>query len=179
MVDGFALTVWAYRIGFLLLVSVYAFFALLPLGGGANGLPWPDLMFCGVLAWVLRRPDYMPFWLVVLAGLLTDFLFFKAPGAWTLMVLVASEAARQVGRSEGTISLAVEALTAVAAVFGAFIGYFLLMKALGAPTGSLGAIVLEMLFTIAAYPVVVAFTVYILRVQRPDIAEAMTFKIRT
>lgn len=178
MVDSFALQVWLYRGLACVLVGLWAFVTLLPLSGPSSVLPWPDLTFCMMLAWIIRRPDLMPFPLVVTLGLIMDFLFFKTPGAWTLALLFATEVVRKSTDQEGDSGLAFEAVAVLVAMFGAFLGHRAILAVFGVQQPPLGGTLLELVFTIAAYPLVALVTVYILRIRRPDPLETLSFKVR-
>ncbi len=177
MVDNFALQVWLYRGLACVLVMVWSFITLLPLG--PSTLPWPDLIFCMMIAWVVRRPDLMPFPLVVFLGLIMDFLFFKTPGAWTLVLLVATEVLRKSTDQEGDSGLAFEAVAVVLTLISAFLGHRAILAVFGVPQPPLGGTLLELVFTILAYPLVALVTVYIFRIRRPDPLETLSFKVRT
>jgi rod shape-determining protein MreD len=58
-------------------VAVYA--ALVPLGPGSGLVP-PDLLYCLVVAWVIRRPASAPLWVVLGLGLLADLLLSRLNG---------------------------------------------------------------------------------------------------
>jgi rod shape-determining protein MreD len=178
MVDSFALQVWLYRALACVLVGLWSFLALLPLGGPESALPWPDIIFCVMIAWVVRRPDLMPFPLVVLLGLVMDFLFFKTPGAWTLVMLISTEVLRKSTDQEGDSGLAFEAVAVFLTMLGAFLGHRAILALFGAPQPPLGGTLLELVFTILAYPLVALVTVYIFRIRRPDPLETLSFKVR-
>jgi rod shape-determining protein MreD len=87
--------VWAYRALFGGLLCLIGFIALLPFGPGEGGVPGPELTLCLACAWVLRRPDYVPVWLLVPVLLLEDMLLFRPLGLWTLIVLLVTEHLRR------------------------------------------------------------------------------------
>lgn len=87
--------VWGYRLLFVALAGAVLFFALLPFGPGEGGVPGPELTVCLIFAWVLRRPDYVPLWLIVPLLLLDDALLMRPLGLWTLVVLLVSEYLRR------------------------------------------------------------------------------------
>ena len=93
--------VWAYRFLFLILAGGILFFSLLPFGPGEGGIPGPELAFCLICAWVLRRPDYVPVWLLVPVLLIEDALLMRPLGLWALVCFLASEyLRRRVDQSE-------------------------------------------------------------------------------
>ena len=178
MVDQNALELWLYRLLACLLVLLWVFVSLLPTPGSGGALPWPDLAYCLMIAWILRRPEFMPFPLVVFLGLIMDFLFFKVPGAWTLIVLLGTEILRKSSENEGNSGFAYEGLAVGGALVGAFLGHRALLAIFGVPQPPLGGTLLELVFTALAYPLVVLVSVFIFRIKRPDLTESLSFKIR-
>jgi len=76
------------------IVAVYA--ALLPLAPDAGLVP-PDLLYCLVIAWVLRTPKPLPVLLIAGLGLFADVMLSRPPGLGALGLLLAAEFMR--GRS--------------------------------------------------------------------------------
>ena len=85
-----AKSIWGYRATFVGLSALIFFFALLPFDAGDGNVPGPDLVIALVAAWVLRRPDYLPVWLLVIVLLLGDFVLMRPLGLWTLIVFCAA-----------------------------------------------------------------------------------------
>ena len=179
MVDQGALEIWLYRLLATVLIALWVFVSLLPINGATAGLPWPDLAYCLMIAWILRRPEYMPFPLVVLLGLAMDFLFFKVPGAWTLILLISTEILRRSSETEGNSGLVYEGTAVLATLVGAFLGHRALLAIFGAPQPPLGGTLLELVFTLIAYPLVALISVYIFQIRRPHLTDSLSFKIRT
>ncbi|CUH07478.1 hypothetical protein JSE7799_00022 [Jannaschia seosinensis] len=88
-------SVWLYRLLFVVLAVTVLFFQLLPFGAGTGSVPGPELTVCLIAAWVLRRPDYVPVWLLLPLLLLDDVLLMRPLGLWTLIVLLMSEYLRR------------------------------------------------------------------------------------
>ncbi len=74
------------------LASIYL--ALLPLSLAAQRFPAPDLAFCIVAAWVIRRPETASFWIVLALGALGDVLLARPVGLGALALLLAAEVLR-------------------------------------------------------------------------------------
>lgn len=91
--DGIALNA---RFWGMLIVIAWAelFLGLLPISPSAWYLTAPQLTLAVILAWVLRRPEFVPPLLIVLLLLIFDFLRGAPPGLWTLLVLIALIALR-------------------------------------------------------------------------------------
>ena len=69
MIDPARASLWLHRAGIILVTLALLFLKLLPIGSTAGDWPGPDLMLCLILAMVVRRPDYLPIWLVLLVVL--------------------------------------------------------------------------------------------------------------
>ncbi|KIT15530.1 hypothetical protein [Jannaschia aquimarina] len=150
--------VWGYRLLFVVLACTVLFFALLPFGPGEGGVPGPELTVCLIFAWVLRRPDYVPLWLMVPLLLLDDALLMRPLGLWTLIVLLMSEWLRR--RVDHTESLPFwnEVALVSGCIVAAFAAYHLSLALLLAQTPPLGGQALHALATIVFYPPVVIFS---------------------
>ncbi|MGQ0563784.1 MAG: rod shape-determining protein MreD [Gemmobacter sp.] len=91
MVDPVALRLWLYRGAFAGIAALILFLRLLPIGGQAGSWPGPDLMLCLMLAWVTRRPDYLPTLLIAVIVLAEDLILMRPPGLWAAIVVIATE----------------------------------------------------------------------------------------
>lgn len=103
MIDPLSGQLWAYRLAFVGLAMVVLFIRILPLGDTAGSFPGPDLMLCLTLAWVSRRPDYVPAGLIAVVVLVEDLVLMRPPGLWAALVVLASEFLR--GRAAVTRQL--------------------------------------------------------------------------
>jgi rod shape-determining protein MreD len=190
--------VWLYRGLFLGLAFLLFFYRLLPLGpsvgtwawldailpedatgfllrvttGSADGT-WPgaDLLLCIVLAWAMRRPDFVPVALLAVVVLIEDALLMRPPGLWTLLVLLAVEFLR--GRAELTrgVNFAVEWIIASALIFGLLLSYRIILAIAFVPQPPFGFALVQIIATVLCYPLVVAFTRFALDVQKPAMGE--------
>lgn len=91
MVDPIAARLWLYRGLFVALSALILFLRLLPIGGSAGAFPGPDLMLCLMMAWMTRRPDYLPVLLIAIVVLVEDLMLMRPPGLWTALVVLATE----------------------------------------------------------------------------------------
>ena len=151
--------VWGFRALFAALALLTLFFALLPFGPGEGGVPGPELTFCLVCAWVLRRPDYVPLWLVVPVLLIDDALLMRPLGLWTLIVLVVSEyLRRRVDHAEALpFAAEIAQITGCVAVAFALNHLALAVLLVEAPPPVAGQ-ALHALATLVFYPVVVVLS---------------------
>lgn len=179
MVDPRTASLWGYRTLFLGLAALIIFMGLLPLSALPSAWPlpdavlgyfpdwlypydWPgfDLLLVLTLVWVLRRPDFVPLLLVALVFLVDDLLSFRPPGLWTAIVLLGTEFLR--ARESSTRALPFwSEWVMVAMVVGAMsLSYRLILALFMVPQVALGAQLLYVLTTVAAYPVVASVTHY-------------------
>lgn len=166
MIDRLTLTRWFYRLVLVAVAVMILFLRLLPLDLGAGRLPGPDLLLVLGFAWVVRRPDYVPLWLICLLFFLTDMLLLNTPGLWTLMVVIGTEFLR--GR-EGSLreqSFLVEFGMVAGTLVLMMVGQRLLMSVFLVDQVSLGRAILYLLATIAAYPLAAAVTVYVFGIKK-------------
>lgn len=151
---------------FVCLCALVVFVHLLPVGRAAGSLPGPDLLVLFAFAWVLRRPDYVPVFLVAGVMLLADFLFLRPPGLWAAIVVLGHEFLRNREQGLRDLPLFVEwglvALLLLAMTLGEALA--LLLAAVDQPR--LGLTLFELIVTILAYPVVVAVTVFVFGLRR-------------
>jgi penicillin-binding protein 2 len=80
-----------YRVLWAALIMTAMVALLLPLHPGPGRFPPPDILLLITIAWVLRRPDYVPVGLIAAAFLMADFLFMRPPGLWAALVVLATE----------------------------------------------------------------------------------------
>lgn len=158
MVDPLTTRRIAHRALYLGLALVVMFLRLLPVTPMSHGIPGPDLVLALTLAWVLRRPDYVPAWLIVGVFLLEDVMYWQPIGLWTLVVLVGTEFLR--AREEATRDL--NFLFEMALVAGVMAAMLVVNRTvLGLAVVDqppLGLELLRLLMTLAAYPFVVALS---------------------
>ena len=158
MVDPLTRRRIAHRALYVGLVAAILFLRLLPVNPMATGIPGPDLTLALTLAWVLRRPDYVPALLIVAAFLLEDLMFWRPVGLWALIVLVGTEFLR--AREGATRDLPF--LLEMALVAGVMVAMLLLNRMiLGlamVDQPALGLELLRLVMTLIAYPFVVALS---------------------
>lgn len=150
--------VWGYRALFVALAGAVLFFALLPFGPGEGGIPGPELTFCLICAWVLRRPDYVPLWLMVPLLLLDDALLMRPLGLWTLIVLLVSEYLRRTVDHGEALPFWSEVALVTGCIVAAFGLNHLALIVLAADAPPVSGQAIHALATMVFYPVVVLFS---------------------
>lgn len=161
---------WTMRIGFALLVLTILFFHLLPLQTAAEGLIWPDLVLCFALAWSVRRPEYVPALLLAAMFLLSDLLLQRPPGLWAVLALVACEQVKAQSRGLRDATLFAEIVSVAMWIVGITLAYRVIHAVLLIDAPALGPLLIQVIATVIAYPLVVAVTHGVLGVRKaaPD-----------
>lgn len=151
-------TTWGFRALFACTAFAYMFFSLLPFGSDAATIPAPEVMLCVTFAWILRRPDYVPVWLLVALVLMADVLLMRPLGLWTLMVLLASEYLRRRVDFSEVHTFGAELILVSALIAATFAAESVALSLLLAEGGPLTGRILQAISTIVFYPIVVVFS---------------------
>jgi len=171
MVDPIRTARLAHRLLFVGIVAVLIFIRILPLSSMPSSIPGPDLALGLTLAWVLRRPDYVP--AVTIAGvfLLEDLLFMRPPGLWALIVLAGTEFVRAREVVTRDLPFLLEWLLIGAVLFGMIFANRLVLEIFMVPQIPLNLVLIHGFTTLVAYPFVVFFTRYVLGLHRAATGE--------
>lgn len=171
MADGVRRTVWLYRGIFVGLALLSLFIRLLPLGTVAGHLPGPDLLLCAMLAWVMRRPDYLPVLLITAIVLLEDVLLMRPLGLWTALVVLATEFLRSRSALTRELSFAVEWMLIAVLMVGLLVTYRLFFAVSFVPQTGFGFAMTQTIWSILCYPFVVMASRLILDLRKPAMGE--------
>ncbi|AWB49416.1 rod shape-determining protein MreD [Gemmobacter aquarius] len=171
MVDPLRVTLWFYRGLFVTLAALLLFIKLLPLGSLAGSWPGPDLLLCLILAWVVRRPDYLPVLLICAVVLIEDFLLMRPPGLWAGVVILGTEFLRvRVGLTR-ELSFAAEWALVAAVLVAMLLAYRLVFVIAFLPQPAFGFALLQTLWSILCYPFVVAASRFAFDLRKPATGE--------
>lgn len=166
MAEPMAMRRLMWRGVFVVLTLLVLFVRLLPLGDGAGGVPGPDLLVVLALAWATRRPDYVPVLLVGAVMLLADFLFMRPPGLWAAITVLGVEFLRTREQGFRDLPFLVEWGMVALVLLAMTLANAAVLLVLLVDQPSLGLTLLQLIATIAAYPVVVAVTVFVFGLRR-------------
>ncbi|ANB35695.1 rod shape-determining protein MreD [Rhodovulum sulfidophilum] len=166
MVDPTTLDRWVYRLVFLGIAVMTVFVMILPLETRPGRLPAPDWMLCLTLAWLQRRPDYLPPWLIAGVFLMLDMLLMRPPGLMTALVLVGSEFLRARQHVSVETAFGSEWLVTAATIFAIFLTEGVVLALFSVPEADFGRLMFLALATALAYPLVAAVSRYALGVRR-------------
>lgn len=176
MVDNLSLSrIWSKRITFLALALLIIFFHLIPLETLPRRWAPPDLLIAFAFAWVLRRPDYVPALSIAFVMLTADLLFQRPPGLMAVLVVLAAEYLKNRTAGFSEASFAVEWFAVSMVVIAITVLNRLILVILAVQQAQFSLSLIQMLATIAVYPLVVLATQIIMGVRRPAPGDAEAF----
>lgn len=166
---------WVFRGLFLAVALALLFIRLLPLGSAPGALPGPDLLLCVIMAWIVRRPDFLPMPLILAVILAEDLILMRPPGLWTAIVILATEFLR--GRIQLTreLSFVVEWALIAGVMLAMTLVYRLVLGVAFVPQPPFGFAIVQILWSIAVYPVVVGLSRLALDLRKPATGEVDSF----
>lgn len=159
-------SLWWMRGLYVLLAFAILFWNLLPLSTLPPTWAGPDLLIALTFAWALRRPEFVPVLLIALVMFLTDLLLQRPPGLMAFLVVLGAEQlkTRAVGLRDA--SFAGEWMAAGIVVIAVFVLNRVILTILLIDQAPLGLTLIQMVATIAFYPVVVLFSHMLFGVRR-------------
>lgn len=175
MVDFWRQTHWIFRALFLGLTLLLLFMRLLPLNHSAGGLPGPDLLICLILAWIVRRPDFLPMPLIAAVILIEDLILMRPPGLWTAIVVIATEFLRSRIILTRELNFLVEWMLVSGVMLGMMLAYRLALGLAFVPQPPFGFAIVQVLWSIGVYPVVVGLSRLIFDLRKPAMGEIDDF----
>ena len=171
MLDGAIRAVWLHRALFVAIALLVLFLRLLPLGSAAGALPGPDILLCIIFAWTMRRPDYLPAILITVFILLDDMMLMRPPGLWTAIVIIASEFIRARVALTRELNFGVEWLLVAGMMVAMLLTYRIAFAVVLLPQPAFGFAMVQVLWSIVCYPVVVALSRFVLDLHKPAMGE--------
>ncbi len=165
MVDPLTLRRWMYWAAFAAISATIVFVQILPFHISADTLPAPDFLVLLAFAWVLRRPDYVPVLLIGAVILMADILFMRPPGLWTALVLLGLEFLRVRRNVSLELPFPVEWMLVTAVLFSMALFNGAVQALLMVPQPPFTDSLVHVFITAAAYPVVVAFSAFVMGVR--------------
>ncbi len=166
---------WIYRGLFLVIALVLLFSRLLPLGSVAGDWPGPDILMCLIFAWATRRPDYLPVWLLAGVLLLEDMILMRPPGLWTAIVIIAVEFVRSRVALTRELTFTVEWALVAALMVGCLLVYRLVFTVSFLPQAGLGFALMQVLWSILCYPLVVGASRFAFDLRKPATGEVDSY----
>lgn len=167
MSDAPRARVWVGRATYAGLCLLLMFLALLPLGMIPPAFAGPDLILAVTLAFVARRPDFVPVALLAAVFLLADLLLQRPPGLGAAVVLVVTEMLRSRAGGLRNMPFPLEWIAVALCVAAVTFGTRLILALTMTPQAPLGLSLIQMVMTILCYPLVVALARLLFGVSRP------------
>lgn len=175
MVDPLTTRRIAHRVLFVALCSAILFVRLLPVNPTPYGIPGPDLTLALTLAWVLRRPDYVPAILIVIVFIFEDMMLWRPIGLWPMIVLLATEYLRRREASLRGMPFPLEVILVGGVMLAMLIAKRLILQITLVDQPVLGQELLRMFVTLAAYPLVAGFSLLAFGLRRAATGEVDAF----
>lgn len=163
--------VWIWRGLFVLIFVALLFLRILPLPAEAGRLPGPDLLMGLCCAWVLRRPDHLPALLIAAAVLIEDMITMRPPGLWTAIMLVGTEFLRSRAAFSRELTLLSEWFMVAVVMLAMMLAYRIALTLTMLPQPGLGMTLIQYLFSVLTYPLVVGALRLALGLRKPATGE--------
>ena len=175
MADGVRSNVWLYRGIFVGIAFFLLFLRLLPLGTAAGDWPGPDILLCVIFAWATRRPDFLPVWLLALVLLMEDTILMRPPGLWTALVIVAVEFVRSRVALTRELAFLAEWAMIAGLMVACLLVYRLVFTISFLPQPGFGFALMQTLWSILCYPLVVGASRLAFDLRKPATGEVDRF----
>lgn len=157
-------TVWKFRAAFLLIGMALIMLRLLPLQTVPRTWAGPDVMLCLVFAWSIRRPDYVPTFLIACVILLEDFLLQRPPGLHAALVVGFSFWLKAKAHGAEDHSWNVEITYITIATLGIFLATRLIYSIALLPLPALSLHFVQALSTLLFYPIMALTSAVVLNI---------------
>ncbi len=159
--------VWSGRVTYLLLAFLLIAAPLLPIDTVPRPYAAPDLLLAVTAAWAARRPDTLPAPVVLGVFLLADFLFQRPPGLFSGLVLLLTEGLRRRSFRLRKGSFLGEWMTVGVGMAAVSLAHRIVLAVVMTPQAPLGLTLIQVILTIALYPVVAGVAHLALGLRRP------------
>ena len=166
MTEGTDSRTWVNRGVFVVLAFVFIVIDLVPRDMRPPAWAAPDLLLAVTLAWVARKPSYLPVLVIAAFFLMTDMLFLRPPGLWTALVVILTEVIRRQNSEFRNMPFLVEWGTIAVGIIAITLMNRLILAVVMLPQAPLGLTLTQMIATIAVYPVVLVIAHFVFGVTR-------------
>jgi len=156
---------------FLAVALILTFVRLLPLQTTAGHLPGPDLLVCVIFAWMVRRPEYLSALMIGVVVLSEDMLLMRPPGLWAALVLIGAEFIRARSALTRELSFGVEWLLVSGVIFAVTFANRTILGLAFVDQPAFGFSLMQIIWSILAYPAVVALSRYGLDLYKPAMGQ--------
>lgn len=158
--------IWVMRFWFLAISLIIIFFHLIPLETAPRKWAPPDLLIALALAWTARRPDFVPTLSVAAVMLMADLLFQRPPGLMSLLLVLGCEYVRSRSVGHGETSFLAEWFIVCFAIVAMTLLDRLVLAIMLVERAPLSLHLIQMVLTMAVYPLVALFSETVLGVRK-------------
>ena len=162
---------WVFRLISVGLAVVIVFLQLVPLRNVPGRLPGPDLLLVLTLAWVMRRPDYLPPWLVGLVFLVQDLIMMRPPGLWAALMVLACEFLRSRAALTRELTFLVEWLVVSVVMLAMLLAYQLICAIALVPQPAFGLALVQTVWSALIFPLTVWASRIVFGLHKPAMGE--------
>ncbi|MGJ8623489.1 MAG: rod shape-determining protein MreD [Yoonia sp.] len=157
---------WVNRGIFVLLAFAFVVIDLVPRDMRPAAWAGPDMLLAVTLAWVARKPSYLPVLVVAAFFLMTDLLFMRPPGLWAALVVVLTEVIRRQHHEFRTMPFLAEWGTIAVGIIAITLINRIVLALVMLPQAPIGLTLSQMVATILVYPLVLVAAHFIFAVRR-------------
>ncbi|WP_299946884.1 rod shape-determining protein MreD [uncultured Ruegeria sp.] len=169
---------WAKRGLYVALSVLVMFLHLLPLDTKPDRLPFPDILVALTYAWVLRRPEYVPILMIAIIMFTADLLLQRPPGLLAALVVLGAAYLHSTSAGMKDAGFVGEWTTVGAVITAVFVLNRLILGILSVQQATLGPVVVQVVLTIAIYPVMVLLSQSAFGVRRKSVADSGMPRVR-
>lgn len=162
------------RMIYLGLVLATLILQFVPLSAVPSRWAPPDLMLALTLAWIIRRPEFVPVALVAALFLVTDFLLHRPPGLAAAFVVLLTELLRSRVAAIRNMPFALEWLMIAFGIVAITFAQRVALAIVLVDQNPLNLVLIQMVMTILSYPLVAFGSHIIFGVSRPARGEVNT-----
>ncbi|MBO9445544.1 rod shape-determining protein MreD [Ruegeria sp. R14_0] len=166
--------IWIMRALYLFLAVLIMFLHLLPLDTQPDRWPFPDFLIAMTFVWVLRQPDYVPILLVAAVMLMADLLLQRPPGLLAALVVLGTGYLRSAAPGMRDAGFVAEWTSAAVVITGVFLLNRVILAILSVQQAALGPVVVQVVLTIAVYPLFVLLSQNVFGVRRVSVSDSVT-----
>ena len=159
--------IWVYRIIFIAVAIFLILANLMPLQTTPQRWPWPNILLLVIFCWSLREPNFVPIPLVITVLLLQDLLLHRPPGLFSGISVIILIWIKVITASSDEKSFLAEWVRVTLAFASISLVYHLVLSLSFVNTTELRITLIQTIFNISIYPLIVLVSHYIFRVKRP------------
>lgn len=147
--------VWLMRLLYCAICLGLLFCSLLPISTIPPIWAAPDIILVLTMAYALRCPHYVPFFIIGPLFLFLDLVLLRAPGLFALLTVTAVEILRHEAMRNTEPSFAQEWISAAIAILGVTFGYWAILALISDAAMQMSLIFSQVLFSTILYPFVI------------------------